>query len=169
MAKKKEYVILYTDTHLLVPVKPVYSPYDIAKKSYCATYPQFFGGTVEGGQTLVKELTEESQEKLDMGSLPVRIYPAGVGAADYVFYKSKISEIPEDIVLSHDSELPAKNREFQVILAISKADFGATKTPDKLVELCRAKNAAYCSDADGRRDWDASETKKAFEVFLREW
>lgn len=94
--KRKVYCIIEKDGYIYFPIAAQYSPYFLhdgtEKESYLAGMPNFFGGNMEGRETieaaLMREIQEESQGKIDLG------IPAGALGVP-VFADPKEVERPE--------------------------------------------------------------------------
>lgn len=175
----KEYVIFYTEDLIIVPIKAATNPYN-ERVAYCATYPQFFGGgvgVIRGvNHTLAGEVTEESQGQLILPVEPepeVLIHEGANGEhhfrESYTFKKALYTGVvPEAFIIN--AGRPAAEREMQAILRITREQFQGIFTPDKLVDICRSINPAYCSSEPGGVNWNNDwGTKNAFQAFLGWW
>lgn len=105
--KRKVYCIIEKDGYMYFPIAAQYSPYFLhdgtEMESYLAGMPNFFGGNMEGRElieeTLMREIREESQGKIDLEILagvlgtPVFSDPKEVecpGQDTYKFYVLKV-------------------------------------------------------------------------------
>lgn len=94
--KRKVYCIIEKERYIYFPIAAQYSPYFLhdgtEMESYLAGMPNFFGGNMEGRESieeaLMREIREESQGKIDL-----RIPVGALGAP--VFADQKEVECPE--------------------------------------------------------------------------
>ncbi len=110
--KRKVYCIIERDEYIYFPISAQYSPYflhdDQYMESYLAGMPNFFGGNMEGRETieeaLMREIREESQGKIDLeipaGALgaPVFADPAGTDYSEQNTYKFYVLKVENCII-----------------------------------------------------------------------